>query len=116
LQEKLGLSYRNSQELNKIIDSLPSRPKFHRDEIQVAGEVFEVYHRDIIECIKALFGDPEFTDHLIFAPEKHSIQKENDVLRVYHEMHTGRWWWETQVIGKEYFKSVLKVFYFYRLL
>jgi hypothetical protein len=97
LQEKLGLSYHNSQELDKIIDSLPKRPKFKRDEIQVADEIFEVYHRNIVECIQALYGDPAFADHMAFAPEKHSIEQGDNVFRMYHEMHTGKWWWETQV-------------------
>jgi hypothetical protein len=44
LHEKLGLSYKNSRELNKIVDSLPSRPKFQRKEILVGDEVLEMYH------------------------------------------------------------------------
>jgi hypothetical protein len=96
LQQKLGLSYRNSQELHKIIDSLPARPEFQRDEIHVAGEIFEVYHRNIIECIKALYGDPEFVDHMVFAPERHHLKQGEDAFTIYHEMHTGKWWWQTQ--------------------
>ncbi|KIK32509.1 hypothetical protein CY34DRAFT_18999 [Suillus luteus UH-Slu-Lm8-n1] len=69
--ENLGLSYKNSQELNKIIDTeIPAhRPCFQRKEILVASEAFNVYYRDIIECVKALYGDPEFAQHLIFTPE-----------------------------------------------
>jgi hypothetical protein len=76
---------------------LPSRPEFKRNEIQVAGEIFDVYYRDIIECIKALYGDPEFASQMVFAPEQHHITKGATPLRVYHEMHTGKWWWQTQV-------------------
>src|SRR5882757_89785 len=96
LQEKLGLSYKNSSELNKIVDSLPSHPKFHWSEIVVGGETLDVYHRDIIECIRALYGDPELTPHLIFKPERHYVD-EDWTTRVYSDMHTGKWWWETQV-------------------
>ena len=76
---------------------MPKRPQFSRDEIQVAGEVFEVYHRNIIECIKALYGDPEFANHMTYAPEKHFVEQEENTFNVYHEMHTGKWWWKTQV-------------------
>ena len=92
----LNLSYANSNELNKIIDSLPSRPRFHRSEIVVAGEVMELWHRDIVECIRVLYGDPEFSADLIFKPERHYFD-EDKTLRIYSDMHTGKWWWETQV-------------------
>jgi hypothetical protein len=97
IQDRLQLSYKNSRELNKIIDTkLPGRPRFICEEVTVAGCTYEIYRRDIIECIKALFGDPEFAQHLIFAPERHYTDRSKTV-RVYHEMHTGDWWWKTQV-------------------
>ncbi|KAG2118643.1 hypothetical protein DEU56DRAFT_974831 [Suillus clintonianus] len=96
VHEKLGLSYKNSRELNKIIDKqLPGRPKFRREQIVVAGEAFDVFYRDVIECVKALYGDPDFADFLIFAPERHYADEEQTV-RLFHDMHTGKWWWDTQ--------------------
>ncbi|KAJ7444241.1 hypothetical protein B0H11DRAFT_2342850 [Mycena galericulata] len=95
--ERLGLSYKNSRELNNIIDtSLPGRPKFKRKEIVVGGEAYDVYFRDILECVKALFGDPEFAAHLKVSPERHYAD-EDQTVRLYHDMHTGKWWWATQV-------------------
>lgn len=94
MQEKLGLSYKNSRELNKIVDSLPaSLPKFKREEISVAGET---YFRDVLECLRSLFGDPEFVPHLVFLPERHYADSDRTV-RLFHDMHTGKWWWATQV-------------------
>ncbi|KAJ7739261.1 hypothetical protein DFH07DRAFT_965821 [Mycena maculata] len=94
--ERLGLSYKNSRELNNIIDtSLPGRPKFKRKEIIVGGEAYDVYFRDILECVKALFGDPELAAHLKVAPERHYAD-EDQTVRLYHDMHTGKWWWATQ--------------------
>jgi hypothetical protein len=87
-------------ELNNIIDKkLPaSRPSFSHGEIVVAGEVYDVYYRNIIECIRELFGNSEFDEELILKPERHyedaSMDKDK---RLYHDMHTGRWWWDTQV-------------------
>lgn len=46
--------------------------------------------------MKALFGDAEFAPYLKFVPEKH--YKDNTKSEhLYHDMHTGRWWWATQV-------------------
>lgn len=96
--QRLELSYKTSQELNKIIDkSLPSsRPRFERHEIVVAGEAFEVYFRDLLACIRALFGDPEFAPVLLLVPERHYADADHTV-RVYFDMNTRKWWWATQV-------------------
>ncbi|KAF8835183.1 hypothetical protein BDN67DRAFT_992522 [Paxillus ammoniavirescens] len=95
--EQLGLSYRNSRELNKIIDhQLPSRwPCFHREELVVAEESYDVYSCSIIECVDSLYADPEFAKDMIFAPERHYTDA-NNTIRMYHDLHTGRWWWDTQ--------------------
>ncbi|KAJ7862972.1 hypothetical protein B0H13DRAFT_1899820 [Mycena leptocephala] len=80
--DSLDLSYGTSAQLNKIIDEgLPGRPKFTRSEVVVNGE--------------ALWGDTEFAPYLFVAPEKHYIDK-NKTIRMYHNMHTGKWWWSTQ--------------------
>jgi Plavaka transposase len=94
--DRLELSYKSSKELNKIIDTLPSRPKFHREEVIVAGEAFDVYFRDVLECVQALFGNPEFTSVLAFAPERHYADAD-ETIQLYHEMWTGKWWWNMQV-------------------
>ncbi|KAG2059405.1 hypothetical protein BDR06DRAFT_1003517 [Suillus hirtellus] len=96
VHEKLGLSYRNSRELNKIINKqLPGHPKFRCEQIVVSGEAFNVFYWDIIECVKALYGNLDFADFLVFAPECHYADKEQTV-QLFHDMHTGKWWWDTQ--------------------
>ncbi|KAG2145304.1 uncharacterized protein EDB93DRAFT_1241163 [Suillus bovinus] len=68
----LGLSYKNSRELNGIIDKqLPGCLKFQCEQVIVVGEAFDIYYRDVLECIKALFSDPDFADYLVFAPQRH---------------------------------------------
>ena len=98
LSEKLSLSYKNSRELNSILDSkLPCRPPFQSRDIEIAGETVTVYARNIISCIKALYGDAAFAPHLIFRPERHYEKFGTRRHRLYHDMHTGNWWWEIQV-------------------
>ena len=53
----------------------------------VGSEVCEVFYRDIIDCIKSLFGNPNFMLYLCFAPEKHYTNNTKDV-QMYHDMHT----------------------------
>ncbi|KAG2041091.1 hypothetical protein BDR03DRAFT_979554 [Suillus americanus] len=98
VSEHLGLSFKNTNELNKIIDyKLPTgRPKFKWEQVVVAGESFDVYYRDILKCIKSLYGDPDFARYLTFAPERHYTDKDQTV-RLFHDMYTGKWWWNTQV-------------------
>ena len=54
----------------------------------MGGEHLKFHCREIIPCLKALFGDPEFKDNLVFAPEQHFTDNER-TCRVYNEMHTG---------------------------
>lgn len=97
VSKHLDLSYKNSRELNVIIDKqLPGRPMFRHEQIIVAGEAFDIYYRDVLECIKALYGDPDFADNLVFALERH-YTNDNEMVRLYSDMHTGKWWWNTQV-------------------
>ncbi|KAG1810296.1 uncharacterized protein HD556DRAFT_1428407 [Suillus plorans] len=96
VHEKLGLSYKNSRELNKIIDKqLPGHPKFRCEQIVISGEAFNIFYRDVIKCVKALYGDPDFADFLVFTPEHHYADKEQTI-QLFHDMHTGKLWWDTQ--------------------
>lgn len=82
--------------MNKLVDSLPtSRPRFKRAIVTMQDESFDVYFRDVIDCIKALYGNAEFAPYLVFAPERHYSDADHTV-RLYHDMHTGKWWWNTQ--------------------
>ena len=98
LVDALGLSFSSSEELNQIIDKkLPNGlPQFVQEEVELNGHKYEFYHRDIIQCVRALYGDPELADFLIHAPEKLYTGPDKKV-RIYSEMHTGHWWWTRQV-------------------
>ena len=61
-----------------------------------SGEAVELYSRDIIECLRALWGDPEFSEDLILEPER-LYADEDMTIRIFHDMNTGNWWWDTQV-------------------
>lgn len=54
--KKLGLSYSNAKELNRIIDQFPGRPLFKKKAVVVCNESVELYYREIIPCIWRLLG------------------------------------------------------------
>ena len=62
----------------------------------MGNEMLQFHFRDVLECIHAIYGDPEFAQDLIFAPERHYVDHQR-TQRVYNEMHTGDWWWSIQV-------------------
>ncbi|KAI0078950.1 hypothetical protein K474DRAFT_1593052 [Panus rudis PR-1116 ss-1] len=96
LADTLGLSYNNSRGLNQMIDKLPtSRPRFQRRRIKLGGDLHDVYFRDVLECIRALYSEPEFAPHLQHLPERHYAD-EDKTKRLYHEMYVGKWWWNAQ--------------------
>ncbi|KAG2349791.1 hypothetical protein BDR05DRAFT_972736 [Suillus weaverae] len=89
--ESLGLSFKNTKELNAIIDhELPTGClKFKHKQIIVTREAFNVYYHDVIKCVKALYGDPNFAEHLTFALEQHYAD-EDQTTCLFHDMHTGK--------------------------
>ena len=94
---KLGLSFGSTKELNDIVDkALPGWPPFETREVIVEGETLELHSRNILECIRSIYGDPEFTQDLAIAPERHYTDQERTD-RVFSEMYTGDWWWAVQV-------------------
>ena len=75
---------------------MPPRPQFHRRDVMIGGETFSMYSRDIVECIKALYGDARFAHCMKYRPERH-FKEGQPRERIYHDMYTGDWWWELQV-------------------
>lgn len=101
--ESLGLSYKNAADLNKLIDkNLPGHPAFQRHEVMVGTEVCDVYFRDVIACVKALFADPDLAQYLVTVPEKHfTYRSDRQRICMYHDMHTAKWWWSMQVTNNQ---------------
>ncbi|EIW81904.1 hypothetical protein CONPUDRAFT_54049, partial [Coniophora puteana RWD-64-598 SS2] len=101
VSDALDISYKNAPELNAIIDnSIPApRPAFTHSNIVAGDESFDMFSRDILECIRALYGDPEHAQYLSFQPEQHYATADKaESERLYHDMQTGKWWWSTQEV------------------
>lgn len=100
--EKLGLSYRNIVGLHKSVDSIPPRAgewKVRRLRFKDRPEdEFILRHRNALEVVRSLWGDPSLAKHLVYRP-KSIFQDEEKTRRTYSEMWTGKWWQFTQVCG-----------------
>ena len=85
------------RELNRVIDNdLTGPPPFQCWEFDLGHEHLQFYCRDILQCIRALYGDPNFVQDMTFAPERH-YSDDTRACRIINEMHTGDWWWTLQV-------------------
>lgn len=98
--EKLGLSYKNVAGLHKCVDSIrPRAGEWMVRRLAFADspdEEFVLRHRDVVEVVKSLWGDPSLAKHLVYRP-KSVFQDEENTKRTYSEMWTGKWWQFTQV-------------------
>ncbi|KAJ7051459.1 hypothetical protein C8F01DRAFT_999273 [Mycena amicta] len=110
IRENVKPSFHNNYSFLQYIDSLPSGPKWScrpfvltGDEVGLDGQrktmTVELWHRDILECVAELLGDARLANQ---AYEPQRIFESMDdggrgVNREYSEMHTGDWWWETQL-------------------
>ena len=108
MQEKLGLSYANSRAMLECIDAIPNRcGNWYTKQLSFhdhPNEVFTVHHRDPLEAIKALWGDPAFAEHLVYKPGKlfHGTEQTEEN-RIFSEMWTAGFWNAVQVSGIQYF-------------
>lgn len=76
---------------------LPGWPCFQSYDVKMGSEMVIMYSRDILQCIWALYSNPDFATQLIHKLERHYKQSGSQKTCVFHDMHTGLWWWEIQV-------------------
>jgi Plavaka transposase len=105
VRQKLGLSFRNTRALHKIIDDIPHRAgKWQTKHLSFKDRPAEkhvVRFRDVIEAIRCLWGDPALSESMVYIPKKvySDVSRSN---RVYSEMWTGSWWHVIQVCNHSF--------------
>ncbi|KAH7918147.1 hypothetical protein BV22DRAFT_1134820 [Leucogyrophana mollusca] len=88
------------------IDALRTGPDWQCELIDIAGdqvrddgkikhEKVELWKRNPMECVKELIGNPSFRDLMSYTPER-AYMDEAGLTRIFDEMWTGDWWWNTQ--------------------
>ncbi|KIY60816.1 hypothetical protein CYLTODRAFT_363676, partial [Cylindrobasidium torrendii FP15055 ss-10] len=101
VREKLGLSYKTTNEMHETLKEVPGRAgEWQSKHIYFPDkpdQPFILIHRDILDAIRALWGDPSLADHLVFKPKKIFADENRDPQsRAYTEMWTAEWWWIIQ--------------------
>ncbi|KAJ6506503.1 hypothetical protein C8R45DRAFT_1050904 [Mycena sanguinolenta] len=83
------------------------RPAFQREEVFVAGEAFDVYFRDIIECIRALYSDPSLRTSW-FSRQKDTMQTWTRLCASTMIFTHRQWWWATQTFAHSIYRKNLE--------
>jgi hypothetical protein len=87
--------------LYQILDNIPERAgkwqTRHLTFKDYPDQTFIIRHRNVIESIRSLWGDPAHAKNLVYAPRK--IFTDNSrTNRLFSEMWTGKWWHAIQVV------------------
>ena len=80
-----------------MCDVITSRGnKLNDDGENMPVEKLEMWRRDPVECVRELLGNPALKDFMKYAPERvyEDVEGKN---RIFDEMWTADWWWDTQV-------------------
>ena len=101
------MSFHNSYLYLKKVDQLPTGLEWHCEVITAQGDIMdengscmvedlELWFRDPVEYVRELLSNPAFIDYISFTPE-HVYSNSEGKERIFDEMWTADWWWETQV-------------------
>ena len=60
------------------------------------SEDLKLWKQNPVKCVKELIGNPVYQDLISYVPQQ-VYSNEGRMNRVYDEMWTGDWWWDTQV-------------------
>jgi len=98
-------SFKNRDRVQKLVASMPDDLALGEWELHTLEDMkwnnihqrpIKCCSRDIINCMRWLMRQPAYTENLIYAPEG-CLNSDTPRTRLYTEMHTADWWWETQV-------------------
>ncbi|KAL0575162.1 hypothetical protein V5O48_006805 [Marasmius crinis-equi] len=106
VRNKLKLPCHNKRTYLKYVDALPKGPGWSWTGLSVTGnlkdangdylkEVLDVWHRDPVEVVRDLIGNPAFKEFMSYAPQR-VYRDEEATNREYSESCTCDWWWEKQ--------------------
>ena len=86
---------------------MPTGPEWHCKVVTAQGNIIEenrsciveeleLWFREPVECARELLSNPAFEDYISYTPE-HMYSDSKGKERIFDEMWTADWWWETQV-------------------
>jgi hypothetical protein len=107
----------NNRSLLQKIDTLATGPEWKCEIVTAHGnkvgqdktmmtEDLELWKRDPVECVKELIGNPAFQNLVSYVPQRAYADKAG-LNRIFDEMWTGDWWWDTQVRNPTFCRYIL---------
>jgi hypothetical protein len=66
---------------------------WEESSVNIEGKATPFWYRNPIAAVRYILGHPPFKDHLSYAAVK---QMDSSGERIYAEMWTADWWWQTQ--------------------
>ncbi|KAI1784561.1 hypothetical protein LXA43DRAFT_976630 [Ganoderma leucocontextum] len=95
VRESLGLSYETVRAMLELIESVPERAgQWYLKRLSFQDrpdQKFTIRHRNILDAIRSLWGDPALAKYLVYKP-RHVFADATKQKRIYSEMCTGNWW------------------------
>jgi len=98
-QSPMGaFSFRSSYILYKKLDEMLTSPGWGNGSVyfRLAKDT-EFWYRNVLDCIRYLVRQKCYEKDIVWSPVR-DFDVHGD--RVYTEMNTGTWWWDTQVFHK----------------
>jgi hypothetical protein len=98
-------SFKTEDGVQKLVASMPDDQALGEWELYTIEDMrwndnhqrpIKFWSRDIIKSMRWLMWQPAYAEHLIYAPQG-CFNTDTPPKRVYTDMHTAHWWWETQV-------------------
>ncbi|KAG8939336.1 hypothetical protein FRC03_006360 [Tulasnella sp. 419] len=107
-RERTIPSFKNNYALQKMMDTLPTGPKFKCKVFHAIGDLtdeddkplteeLELWYRDPLEVIREIMSNVMLADKMHYKPVK--VFDASGSVRFYDEMWTAAWWWDVQVRG-----------------
>jgi len=98
-------SFKNGDDIQKLVARMPDNQALGEWELHTLEDMgwndnhqwpIKYWSRDIIKIIRWMMRQPSYSEHFIYAPQ-HCFNSVTPPKRLYTEMHTADWSWETQV-------------------
>lgn len=92
------IGFQSGKTLSNLLDTMIQTPPWNQHKVDFQLQLgTEFYLRDVVACVKYLISQRAFANHMVWGPVR---TRSYDGARVYSELNTGDWWWETQVSVK----------------
>jgi len=97
--------FKNRDGVQKLVASMPDDQALGEWELHTLKNMrwndnhqrpIKYWSRDIIKSMRWLMLQPAYAEHLIYAPQR-CFNSDTPPKRLYTEMYTADWWWETPV-------------------